>query len=213
MVELQVEKEEAEGAGPAASLTDVLDRLDRVAADDPGAAAAAAVSVEEVQAAVGARSYGPLLLVPGLIVLSPLSGIPGLPSIMAVVILLISGEMLLGGRQFWLPRTLRRRRVETRRLRQAVRFLRPVARVTDRLVRPRLGIAARGAAAFVIAPACILLALTMPVLELIPLANTAAGAIVSIFGLALVAQDGVLALIGLGLTGALVYGALTTLVL
>ncbi len=42
------------------------------------------IAVEEIFRTVGMRTYGPLLLVPGLIALSPISGIPGVPTLRGV---------------------------------------------------------------------------------------------------------------------------------
>jgi hypothetical protein len=53
---------------------------------------------------------------------------------------------------------------------------------------------------YVIALVCILVAATMPPLELIPFAATAAGAALTAFGLSLIAHDGVMVLIALGVT-------------
>lgn len=61
------------------------------------------VSVEELVGAIGDRSFGPFLLVPALIALTPLGGIPGLPTFLALVVILVAAQLLLGMRRFWLP--------------------------------------------------------------------------------------------------------------
>ena len=53
---------------------------------------------------VGSRSFGPLLLMAGVILASPLSGIPGMPTTMGVLVLLIAVQLLFDRKHFWLPR-------------------------------------------------------------------------------------------------------------
>lgn len=54
---------------------------------------------------IGRRSFGPLLLMAGLIILAPVVGdIPGVPSIMGVFIVLVSVQLLIGQEHFWLPK-------------------------------------------------------------------------------------------------------------
>ncbi|MEZ0470800.1 exopolysaccharide biosynthesis protein [Luteimonas salinilitoris] len=178
-------------ATTVAGLEGVLERLAEAARRE------GQVSVAEMLAAAGQRSFGPLLLVPGLIVLSPLSGVPGLPSAVAVLVLLVAAQLLCRRHHVWLPKWALRRSVSAGLLQRAVRVLRPVARVADRLTRPRLRVLAdaEGLALYPIALLCILIALTMPPLELVPFANSIAGAALTAFGLALITHDGLLALV------------------
>ena len=113
------------------------------------------VAVAEVMETVGQRSFGPLLLVPGLIVLSPIAGIPGVGSAAGVVVLLIAGQLLIGCDSFWLPKFIRKRTVERRRIEKSVKTLRPVARVVDKVLRPRLDFLTRRPFTYVVAATCV----------------------------------------------------------
>ena len=62
-----------------------------------------AASVADIQEVIGIRSFGSLLLAAGLIVLTPVGGIPAVPTAMAVVVVLVAGQLLVGLRSFWLP--------------------------------------------------------------------------------------------------------------
>ena len=159
------------------------------------------VTLGEVVEAIGRRSFGPLLLLAGLIVFSPLSGIPGLPTIMAGFVLLIAGQLICRRRYFWLPRWLLARRVSRKCFNATIRILRRPARAVDRLLRPRLHILVGHAGLGVILLLSVALALIMPVLELFPFASSVAGAALTAFGLALIAHDGVLALLAIGTVG------------
>lgn len=167
-----------------------------------------AVSVEKMLESVGTRSFGAMLLVPGLLTFSPLSGIVGLPTLCGVLVLLIAGQLLARRKHFWLPRWLLKRSVPRQKFLKALRFLRPGARWIDKLVDPRLTALTHGAATWCVAIICILIALSMPVLELVPFANSLSGAALAAIGLGLIARDGLLVLItvviylvGLGIIG------------
>lgn len=178
---------------PTVQLGDIVERVIDAGSGDQ-------VSVGELLDGFGHRSFGPLILTPSILVASPLSVLPGFPTAAGAVIALIAVQMLLGRRSPWLPGSLRRRRIDRRRLRRAAARLQPIARRVDRLVRPRLEFLTTGPFARAIAAICVLIALTMPPLELVPMANSTTGAAISVFGLALAARDGLLALLALGLT-------------
>ena len=55
------------------------------------------VSVHDIRGVLGERSFGPFLAIPALIEITPIGGIPGLPTAIALVIALISAQLLFGG--------------------------------------------------------------------------------------------------------------------
>lgn len=164
----------------------ILDRL-----DDAGSDVERALIGDIVQA-FGSRSYGPFLLVPALIEISPLGGIPGLPTVLAAIIVLFAAQMLFGRKHIWLPQFIGRRSVSKDRLKRATQKLRPLAGWLDRWFHGRLEALTKGPFIRLAAAACILLALTVPPLELIPFASTAPMGAIAMFGLALLVRDGVL---------------------
>lgn len=187
------------------NLEGMLEELSR-ASDGSGP-----VSIGELLDTIGQRSFGPLLLVPALVGLTPLGGIPGLPTVMAVVVILVAGQLLFGMKRFWLPGIILRRSTERRRLRISIGYLRPVARVVDKVIRPRLAWLTREPFVHVAAGLCVLVALTIPPLEVVPFADTVPWAAIAAFSLALIAHDGILALIALGFSIGAAYVVLTTL--
>ncbi|TCO76805.1 exopolysaccharide biosynthesis protein [Chromatocurvus halotolerans] len=188
-----------------ASLDDVLERILRASREqDP-------VSVEAIMSAIGERSFGALLLLAGFVVLAPIIGdIPAVPTVMAVFVFLISAQLLANRRYFWLPRWLRGRSLKAQTLQKAVGRSRRAARFVDRLLKPRLPFFIAGSARYATATACLIIALVLPPMELIPFSANIAGLALSLFGLAHIARDGLLALIAFVFTlagiAALVYG-------
>ncbi|HEX3034413.1 MAG TPA: exopolysaccharide biosynthesis protein [Thermodesulfobacteriota bacterium] len=69
---------------------------------------------------VGRRSFGPLLLVAGLVTLLPIiCDIPGVPTIMGIFVLLIAGQLLFRREHLWLPCWMLNRSVPRDKLRKS----------------------------------------------------------------------------------------------
>ena len=199
---------------PLTNLQQLLDRVDQAAKDQKtnGDQDRDRVSLEEIVTGIGTRSFGPLLLLPGVILFSPLSGIPGMPSIMAVFVLAVAGQLLFRRKHFWLPRWLLRRSISEKRLKKAVRWMERPARSIDRWIRPRLTNLVQGPGVYVMAILCVAIAAGLPVMEVVPFSASAAGLALMAFGLALTSRDGVLAIVAFVLTagvfGSVVYSLL-----
>lgn len=176
------------------NLEALLDRLE--SSDDDGDH----VRLEQLLDATGRRSFGALLLFAGLVALSPLSGIPGMPTTLGIVVMLVAVQLLLRRDHFWLPRWVLRRSITRAKLCKALRFLRRPARGIDRILRERLVVLTSGPATYAIAVLCVLIGATMPPLELMPFAASTAGGALSAFGLALIARDGAVAIVAFAFT-------------
>ena len=171
------------------------------------------VSIGTMMEALGARSYGPFLLVPALVELSPIGGIPGVPTFLAAIVVLFAAQMVVGRRHFWVPGFVARRTLSSKRLRQATGKLRPVAGWLDRWFHGRLSWLTAMPIARAAAAVSICLALIVPPLELVPFASSAPMGAIALFGLAILVRDGALMLgaMALGLlAAALVLGLLLT---
>jgi len=155
------------------------------------------VTLDEILAAAGEHSLTAVLLVPAVIVVTPLSGIPGFSSIMGLVIALIAVQIMAGRHHLWMPLWLRRRTIERDNLQWAVDWLQKPARVMDAVTRRRLSVLVHRPAASVLHLACLLCGLAMPFLEFVPFSSSVLGAAVSIMSIALLARDGLFALAAL----------------
>ncbi|MCS4505508.1 hypothetical protein KBTX_00669 [wastewater metagenome] len=157
------------------------------------------LSIESMLAVSGQRSFGPLLLLAGLIATSPLSGILGVPTLTAAIVLLVAGQMLAGRRHIWLPRWILSRALPAATTARALHTIRRPAAVIDRLLHPRLTLLTAGTGNRLVACACVAIAISMPPLELFPFAATSAGILITLLSLAVIANDGLIALIALAL--------------
>ena len=172
--------------------------LDRIA---EAARGTEQVSLARVLNEVGRRSFGPVLLLAGLVTLAPLLGdIPGVPTTMAVLVLLVAVQVLFRHEHIWLPRWMLERSLDKAKVEKALEWSRKPACFVDRFLRPRLPVFARDAGAYAVALVCALIAVVMPLTEVVPFSANLAGAVLTIFGLSLIARDGLLALIAFILT-------------
>lgn len=191
------------------SLDQLFDRICKGAANSEGEV----VSMSDIIDEVGRRSFGPLILLAGLITLAPIIGdIPGVPTIMAIFVLLSAGQMLLHREHIWLPEWLLNRSIKRDNIYKAVEWLRSPAQFLDRWMKPRLTMFVRGIGMHIIATVCIIIALAMPIMEMIPFSANGAGAALTAFGLALITHDGLWALLALivatGTFGVIIYNLL-----
>lgn len=180
------------------SVNDILDRVVELA--DAGDE----VKVGDVIEALGGRGFGPLLVVIPLIDISPIGGIPGLPTALALVIVVVAVQLALGRRHLWLPGFIRRRSVSSLRAKNAAASLRDLARVMDRWFHGRLVWLTQGPFLRVAAVGVIALACAVPPLELLPFATTAPMLAIAAFGLAITVRDGALMIAAIVLAGAAV---------
>lgn len=181
------------------SLSGVLDGLDENVNRD---SAEAGVRLGVVLNAAGRRSYGALLAVIGLFAMSPATIVPGMTVFTALVIFAVALQMALGRQRPWLPRRLLAVKVPRRALFAAVDRARPaVQRIDGVWLRPRFE--------FLLAPPfmtlvalCVAAAalVTLP-LSIVPFAPFAPSLAVVLFGLGMLARDGLWLSLGVGVVG------------
>lgn len=165
------------------------------------------VTIRELLSTVGRRSYGPLLLLIGLIALSPITAVPGLTWFTAALTLLIALQMFVGRRTPWLPKGALDARVSRDLVVKGVSAARPWAQRIDKLLKPRLTFLALQPFVNLIALAVIGAALITIPLGLIPFGPFVPSLAIVIFGLGMTARDGLVLLLGLIGSGAAAYFA------
>ncbi|XKH61729.1 exopolysaccharide biosynthesis protein [Halomonas sediminis] len=181
---------------PLQNLEELLDRIGELARDNDQ------VSIGMVVESIGSRSFGPLLMLIGITLFSPLSGVPGMSVFMASFVLLIAVQMLIGRKQFWLPHYILNRSVERGKLQKALDWLNKPARGIDRVLKPRLTFLVHNkGGSYGVAALCVVVGLCMPFMELVPFSASAAGLALLTLGLALVVHDGLLVLLALVVLG------------
>ncbi|WGH78776.1 exopolysaccharide biosynthesis protein [Jannaschia ovalis] len=170
--------------------TDILDQLDDLAEQEEQP------SIGDVNERLGNRSVGALMAIPASLELTPIGGVPGVPTLLATVIAILAVQVALGRDHMWLPGLLERRSVAWEKLRNAVNRLRPAARWADAHFGRNMTLFVDPPAQRVVAAAILALCLTVPPLELIPFASSLPMGTIVIFGLGILFQDGRLMALG-----------------
>ncbi|MFW5824352.1 MAG: exopolysaccharide biosynthesis protein [Marinobacter sp.] len=160
------------------------------------------VSVGEILAAAGTRTFGPVAVLAGLVVLAPLIGdLPGVPTLMGMLVVLTVGQRFFHRTHIWLPAWLSNRRVPREKLHRGLGWLLKPARFLDRFTGPRWTWLMTGGGNLLLAVACMAVALALPLMEFVPLSANGGGLALMTFGLAMIARDGLVATLALLLTG------------
>lgn len=173
-------------------LRGVLDRIESVADDE------AKVSFGEVLDRFGKNSFAPMLLLPGLIMVAPVVGdIPGIPVTMGLIVLLSSVQVVMKRDHFWVPRWLENRKVKSILVSKTIAWLRKPAKILDGWSKERFTFLVDQSGIFVIAGICIIIAAATPIMEVVPMTANLAGVAITAFGLAILARDGLIAMVAI----------------
>ncbi|MEL6888222.1 MAG: exopolysaccharide biosynthesis protein [Pseudomonadota bacterium] len=184
-----------------AKLTLLLDRLEAAGSGD-------SVTVQDILDAAGDRSIMPVVLAIALVLVSPLSGIPGLPTLSAIVILLVMGQAVFRRRHLWLPGVLRNRRIGRDRYAQAIRWMRRPAAWIDRHSQPRLRILTVGPLRWLTLLVCMCVPMVWPFLELLPFVTSFGAGALALMTFGLFTRDGLYVLAGYIVVGGMAGTAL-----
>lgn len=149
------------------------------------------VSLADVSAAVGERSFGALLV---LLALPNMFAavVPGLSILLGLPLILLSVQLLFAADRPWLPRRLARLEISRTDLRRVVEKILPHLQRLERALQPRLLVLTAPWAERLIGVAC--LALSILVFLPIPFANLLPAIGIVLFGLGILERDGLVTL-------------------
>lgn len=80
-------------------LTDILERIHKQTGRKE-------LSIKDMLDALHNKGFGPLLLVPVLLILLPTGALPGVPTLAAALVFLAAGQILMGRKRPWLPQKI-----------------------------------------------------------------------------------------------------------
>jgi hypothetical protein len=194
----------------SAPLTKLIDAVDR------STEGVERVALRDMLCGLGHGGTLPLILIVAALLVSPLSGIPGLTTVAAILIVLLSAQAIWGGRGLWLPNFVLRWRMKASLVQRATAWLRRPAAWIDKRTHRRLLILSQGPARVVVLALCILIALTWPLLEFVPTSSSLLAVVIVLLTFGLLTRDGVYVLAGVvslalvGTTAAFLFDAAVT---
>ena len=161
------------------------------------------VSVEDVLQRVGDQSFPAVILVPAIVLVSPISGIPGTPTLGALITILVTLQALIGRQHLWLPGFLMRRRIKADKMTRAVDWLSKPAGWMDRLSSGRWRLLSSRPLRPLAYAVVTLIALAWPMLEILPFVTSFFAGAVAMIMYGLMSRDGLFLLAGYVQAGAL----------
>ncbi len=148
------------------TLAYLLDSMERAAEKE-------AVSINDVLHEIGDRSITPLILIVALLLVSPLSGIPGVSTLAAVTIILLAVQAVT-----------------------CVRFLRRPCAFVDGRCKPRLQFLTTGPMRFITLVVVTIIPLGWPFMEVLPMMSSLGAGTVALLAFGLFTRDGLFVLLG-----------------
>ncbi len=189
---------------PNAQLLSTADLLNRIRPEPD----AEAVALGEVMARIGPRSFSAVLLIIGVLMVSPLSSVPFLSAFFSIVIVITTAQAVLGSQKLWLPGFLTRRSIRAERLSRALDWLMPGAEWLDRRRSGWLLILTVRPFSDIAYGVITLTALIWPPMWMVPLSTTIIAVGLTLVAAGLTLRDGVFILAGYIYLGLLVLAAI-----
>lgn len=174
--------------GPGAADIAISDRLDQLVVEAQGQS----VTLAWVLSQLHERAFGLFLLFLALPCCIPF--LYGIPQIVALPMMFVSVQILLGRRMPWLPANLGARLVASESLAQLAKRAGPWLRRIEAISRPRLSALTRTPADRLVGLA--LVVFSASILVPLPGTNTVPGFAVVIVAMGLLERDGILVLLG-----------------
>ena len=152
------------------------------------------VSVAEIIDALDARSFGLAVLLFSLPSVVPMP--PGIPTVVGIILLIVSVQMVFGREDLWLPGILSKRTFPRKALVGAFEGLAPRLAWLERLMKPRLLFMTSKLGTILIGVVVLIMAVVL-ILPLPPGGNFPPALACAVLGMGLVQRDGVVVLLGL----------------
>lgn len=175
-------------------LQSVLDQIETAMADGQS------VDLKTVVESFGNRAFGPIMVLCGLCMMTPLGAIPGIPPAFGVIVMVFALQLLFRRKTPWMPNILAKVKIPADKLKKVQTKIRPFLAKVDGVISPRLKWAATGPAQIIVSLIAIVLSLTFFPLGMVPFGVVAPAFIILLLGLGITAGDGVVVLLAFGLS-------------
>ena len=152
------------------------------------------VTVREIIDALDARSFGLAVLLFSLPSVVPMP--PGVPTVVGIILLIVSFQMVIGREDLYLPGILSKRSFDRKSLVGAFEGLAPKLAIIEKVMKPRLLFMTGRIGSIFIGVVVLVMALVL-ILPLPPGGNFPPALACAVLGLGLAQRDGALVLLGL----------------
>ncbi|KKC24157.1 hypothetical protein WP12_20935 [Sphingomonas sp. SRS2] len=151
------------------------------------------ISIDDLTSTLGSKCFAGLIFLlaaPNIFPTPPFVDIA-----LAIPLAILSAQLVIGVRRPWLPAWVLRREVRTETFAKIVTRLSPLTRRVERILQRRIDVLTGIVGHRLIGLACLVLSIVLALP--IPLGNVLPGAAIALFALALLNRDGIAALAGI----------------
>ncbi len=154
------------------------------------------VSIREILDAVSSRGFGPLLLMPALISISPVGAIPGMSIITGTLIALIAVQMLFRNDHPWIPQKIQDFSFSKSKYENGIEYLMPWAEWVSKWLSERWTQLVEPPFYYLTPVVMLVLAVSYYPLALVPMGVFLPGLANTMFAIGLTVRDGLLITLG-----------------
>lgn len=185
----QTTSEDSTNESAPDGLVDILEQMKENTKGDE-------VTLEDTLDSLNSRSFGPLLLVPAIMAVSPIGAIPGMSIVTGCVLMLIAVQMVFSSGRPWLPQKLLNFSFSRETLTSGIDKSLPWAKWLEGFTDSRLQTITRSPFHYVIAVIVAFMALLFIPLAFLPFAVAIPGTAIALLALGMTVRDGVLVVLG-----------------
>jgi len=174
-------------------LADILAKIEDIASGQD-------TDLHTVISAFGDRAFGPVLTLCGLLHLTPIAAVPGIPIALGIVVISFAGQLVFGRDTPWMPKFLRRVKIKHTAIEKTRARIGPFLKKIDAIIRPRYKWAATDTARTLAALISVIFAITLLPLGAVPFGVVIPGLIITLIGLGITTRDGLILIFGFSLS-------------
>ncbi len=150
------------------------------------------VEFQDVLEAMETRGFGALIILPSLITMLPTGAIPGIPAMCGVFIMLISGQIVVGKKQPWLPQKLKKQAISKDKFKHGLEKAKPYLKTMSSYIGKRFTILTGSIIQRLSALLIMVLCAMIIGVGFIPFAAFFMAAPILLFGLGFTFRDGII---------------------
>ena len=171
-------------------ISDVVEKLEE-------ATGSSDMTLGEVLEEFGEAAYSSVILCIAIMLVSPLSGVPGFSSACGLAFFLIASQAAVARPSIWIPKKLGGLCLSSHKAEKAVARIRKVAGWIDERSKARLAVLVAPPMSRVLYAVCAFAGICMPFMELIPMTSSLLGLAVALIAAGLLTRDGLISAVGL----------------
>lgn len=151
-------------------------------------------SVQDIITALHERGFGAMLFIFALPAALPLPVPPGINVLIALPLMILTFQQMIGRNKLWLPAKVKKKAFNTDKLKGMIAGAEPWVKRAEKIIAPRLGFITQGVFSRIIGLCGFIMALSVTVP--IPLSNTVPSFAIALMAIGVLMRDGLAVMVG-----------------